>query len=78
MIFCVTFLSNLRQGLKFENSWPFEVPDSISVGLIDEFSELIGKTATQGNDWAVLEHFKDYFAPAAGTSSGAETNSTSP
>jgi hypothetical protein len=41
---------------KFENSWRFEAPDPVPVGLINEFSRLIGKIATQGNNWAVLEH----------------------
>jgi hypothetical protein len=35
-----------------------------------------GKIATQGNNWAVLEHFKDYFAPAAGTTSGPSSSAS--
>jgi hypothetical protein len=41
---------------KFENGWRFEAPDPVPVGLINEFSRLIGKIATQGNNWVVLEH----------------------
>jgi hypothetical protein len=56
--------------LKFETSWRFEAPDSIPGWLIKRVFRTDWEIATQGNNRAVLEHFKDYFARAAGTTSG--------
>jgi hypothetical protein len=53
--------------LKFENSWRFDSPGPIPVGVVRGFSELIGRIAMQGNRQSILEHFKRYFAGAAGT-----------
>lgn len=53
--------------LKFNGAWRFDSPGAISPGVIADFSRLIGKTATQGSRQDVLEHFKVYFADAAGT-----------
>jgi len=34
---------------------------------LPSFSKLIGKVAAQGSRQSILEHFKDFFAGAAGT-----------
>src|SRR4051794_16644740 len=53
--------------LKFNNAWRFHPPASVHYRVVNELSELIGKIAAQGDKQEVLEHFKDYFAAAAGT-----------
>jgi hypothetical protein len=55
--------------LKFNGAWRFNSPGPIADGVSAEFSGLIGKIATQGNRQAVLEHFKSFFAGAAGSTS---------
>lgn len=55
--------------LKFDNSWRFRPPASLDREIVNEFNELLKKIAVQGDSWDVLEHFKSYFARAAGTSS---------
>src|ERR1035438_9581689 len=55
--------------LKFNNAWRFHSPASVDYRVVIEFSELIGKIAAQGDRQEVLEHFKHYFAGAAGTTS---------
>ncbi len=55
--------------LTFNGSWRFDTPGSIPSGVVRDFSGLIGRIATQGDQQTVLEHFKAYFAPAAGTTS---------
>jgi hypothetical protein len=53
--------------LKFNPAWRFDTPGSVSPGLVSAFADLIGKVATQGNRQGLLEHFKTYFASAAGS-----------
>jgi hypothetical protein len=53
--------------LNFSSAWRFETPGPIADGVSDDFFQLIGKIATQGSRKAILEHFKDFFAGAAGT-----------
>jgi hypothetical protein len=48
----------------------FESPGAISDDVLRHFSDLIGKITTQGDVQRTLEHFKSYFAGAAGTTSG--------
>jgi hypothetical protein len=55
--------------LKYNGAWRFESPGSIPSGVIDDFSELIGKMATQGDLQTIFERFKSFFAGAAGTTS---------
>jgi hypothetical protein len=38
------------------------------------FEALIGKIATQANRWSILEHFKRYFAGAAGTTTSRSSS----
>jgi hypothetical protein len=55
--------------LRFNGTWRFDSPGRIAEGVADDFSRLIGKIATQGQRQETLEHFKTYFADAAGTTS---------
>jgi hypothetical protein len=55
--------------LTFNGSWRFDNPGSIPAGVARDFSDLIGRIATQGDQQTILEHFKAFFAPAAGTTS---------
>lgn len=55
--------------LNFNGAWRFDSPGPISDGVHNAFFELIGKIATQANRQRILEHFKSYFASAAGISS---------
>jgi len=55
--------------LKFNGAWRFDSPGRIADGVVSECSRLIGKIATQGKRQEILEHFKTYFADAAGTTS---------
>ena len=55
--------------LKLNNVWRFHPPANLDYRAVNEFSELIGKVAAQMDRQEALEHFKDYFAGAAGTTS---------
>lgn len=55
--------------MKFDGNWRFDSPGEIPRDVVFEFNTLIGKIAAQGNRKAILEHFKRYFAGAAGTTS---------
>jgi hypothetical protein len=55
--------------LQFNGDWRFETPGPIPNGVYNDFSDLIGKITTQGDDQKVYERFKAYFASAAGTTS---------
>lgn len=59
--------------LKFEPRWRFSPPadgryrnSSIPAAAVSEFDTLIGRIATQGSRWAVLEHFKGAFCRVTG------------
>ena len=60
--------------LKFTGAWRFVSPGSIARGVVHDFAELIGKIATQGDRQDILEHFKDYFATAAGMKSNRSSS----
>jgi len=53
--------------LTFDGAWRFDSPGPISHDVVREFSALIGKIASQGEQQRILEHFKSYFATAAGS-----------
>jgi hypothetical protein len=55
--------------LKFNGSWRFTSPGKIPDGVQDDFFGLITKVVAQGERQRLLEHFKHYFANAAGLSS---------
>ena len=42
--------------LRFDNGWRFHSPGSVDYHVINEFSEMIGKIAAQGDLQEVLEH----------------------
>lgn len=60
--------------LNFEQSWRFDSPGPIAPGVEWGFLELIGKIASQGGRQNILEHFKSYFANAAGIASYRSSN----
>lgn len=62
--------------LTFNGSWRFDSPGSVPSGVRREFSDLISRIATQGDQQSVLEHFKAYFAPAAGTTSSLSSSAS--
>lgn len=60
--------------LKFKGSWRFTPPpdgiwknESIPSSALDDFYDLIAKTATQGHRQRILEHFKGAFCAVIGT-----------
>jgi hypothetical protein len=56
--------------LKFDAAWRFEAPPGkIPRAAVEEFSALISKITAQHDLRETLEHFKDFFAAAAGTTS---------
>ena len=61
--------------LKFEPRWRFKPPpdgkyknSAIPRDALSEVEQLIGKVATQGERWDILEHFKGAFCRACGAS----------
>jgi hypothetical protein len=52
--------------LHFDGAWRFDTPGPIAPGVANAFEELISKIVSQGDRKALLEHFKGYFAGAAG------------
>jgi len=62
--------------LKFDHSWRFDAPANIGRVLQNDFSELIGKIANQGDQQEILEHFKVYFAGAAGTTTSYSSSAS--
>ena len=55
--------------LKYDGAWRFNSPGKIPDGVQDDFFNLIGKVAAQGERQRLFEHFKRYFASAAGSTS---------
>jgi len=67
--------------LKFKGNWRFKPPpdgkrinQTIPSSVIGEFYALIAKIATQGNQKAVLEHFKSAFYRVKGTQYSRSTS----
>ena len=54
--------------LNFHGTWRFDSPGEIPYGVVNAFSDLIGRIAAQGNRQQILEHFKSDFGDACGTS----------
>ncbi len=48
--------------LQFEKSWRFTSPGPIPRGVVNAFYDYIGKIATQGNAWGIVEQFKGAFS----------------
>jgi hypothetical protein len=55
--------------LKFNDAWRFDSPGLIPPGVVQGFSDLMRKIVSQGDRHRLLEHFKGYFAAAAGFTS---------
>lgn len=62
--------------LIFDGAWRFDSPGPIPDELSNAFFELIGRIATPENRKAIIEHFKDYFASAAGSSSSYSSSTS--
>lgn len=60
--------------LRFDNAWRFDPPAEVPQGVIREFFALIGRLAGQDDRKAILEHFKAFFANAAGFTSYYSSN----
>jgi hypothetical protein len=60
--------------LQYDNSWRFESPGKISNAVESDFGDIIRKLARGQQD--VLEHFKSYFATAAGSTSSWSSSSS--
>jgi hypothetical protein len=61
--------------LNFPSSWRFEAPgEPIPPVVINTFSEFISRIAFQGSRKDILEHFKSYFAGAAGIPYSSSSN----
>lgn len=76
LAFCRNLLKRgIAMPLEFDASWRFEAPPGeVPNKLINEFSTLIARIATQRPGQSTLEHFKRYFAAAAGTTSTRSSN----
>ena len=62
--------------LKFNGTWRFDSPGQMGGAAVNDFSALIGKVAAQGEQQRILEHFKSYFASAAGGASSWSSNAS--
>lgn len=61
--------------LQFDNRWRFDSPGRIEPGVDAAFLDLINRICGQGSRKALLEHFKSYFAAAAGVPHHASSDS---
>lgn len=57
-----------------EGAWRFDSPGALPREAEIEFDTLVGKVAAQGNRWAILEHFKRYFAGACGSTANRSSS----
>ena len=60
--------------LQFESAWRFDTPGGIDRSVVNDFYDLIIKIS-RGEQW-VLEHFKRYFASAAGITPSQSSNAS--
>ncbi len=60
--------------MKLQGPWRFDSPGAMPPEAVREFDVLVGKVAAQGNRWAILEHFKRYFAGAAGATASRSSS----
>lgn len=52
--------------LQMNHDWQYDSPGPIASGVMEDFLVFINRIAGQGNQKPILEHFKKYFANAAG------------
>lgn len=62
------------QLMQLQSSWRFDSPGALPPTAVREFEQLVGKIAAQGKRWAILEHFKRYFAGAAGSTASRSSS----
>ena len=55
--------------MQFNPDWRFDPPSPIPQNVREQFFEMIGRCGTRERRHEILEHFKVYFAAAAGTTS---------
>lgn len=60
--------------MKMEGAWRFDSPGALPREAVIEFDTLVGKVAAQGNRWAILEHYKRYFAGACGSTANRSSS----
>ena len=52
--------------MKLQPGWRYGKHGGLDFPVVHAFSDLIGRVASQGNRWSILEHFKGHYAGAAG------------
>ncbi len=62
--------------LNFNPEWRFDSPEPIQPSVREGFSSLIRRCIVGDNAKDVLEHFKDFFAVAAGTTAYSSTSTS--
>jgi hypothetical protein len=62
--------------LQFNNRWHFDSPGPIEGGVASGFLDLINRICGQGHRQSILEHFKSYFAAAAGVPHHVSSNAS--
>lgn len=60
--------------LKFNKDWEYEPPSAIPAEVRADFYKHIVRIASKGGQKSILEHFKDHFAAAAGTTAGSSSS----
>ena len=60
--------------MQLQGPWRFDSPGAMPLEAVREFDTLVGRVAAQGNRWAILEHFKGYFAGAAGATTSRSSS----
>lgn len=60
--------------MKMEGGLEVRLPGALPREAVIEFDTLVRKVAVQGNRWAILEHFKRYFAGAYGSTSNRSSS----
>jgi hypothetical protein len=62
--------------LKLDGAWRFDSPGEIRGEVVDGFFDLISRVASQGDRKVILEHFKRYFASAAGKATNISSSTS--
>jgi hypothetical protein len=68
--------SELRYMLIYNGAWRFTPPATIGDGAVSDCLQLISQIASQGEQQDVLEHFKIYFAKAAGSTASPSSSAS--
>jgi hypothetical protein len=68
--------SEFRYMLTFNGAWRFTSPATIEHGAVSDCLQLISRIASQGDQQDVLEHFKIYFAKAAGSTASPSSSAS--